>query len=132
MSSTRVSDGVCGCNIVNLQDCGFERGNRAKRTPCCQHLRVKGVDPIEPESEANHIAVAFGEMLNGCAVADMAKDMVGECILEFVSSGAKEFPLSCGECIEILAVRAYEMAEYRARYECFLRLKAFYETSDFR
>ena len=62
--------------LADLKDGG------AQRRHVLQRAVVNGVYAIESQSESHHVEVAFGEAFDACAVADVAKDFVGEGCLQ--------------------------------------------------
>ncbi|EJX07730.1 hypothetical protein EVA_04160 [gut metagenome] len=76
---------------------------------------VNRVDAIEPQPEAHHVEVAFGETLDAGRIADVAQQLVGEGLLQLPRSSVKEFELAGREGIEVRTVTPHEMREDRTR-----------------
>ena len=96
---------------MNLQDSG------AKGADIVYGLIVTAVDAVEAKSEAHHFEVTVGEMLDGCAVADMPQDGMREGFLKLLAALEEQFVLHCRERVEVIGIAAHEVRKDGARDE---------------
>ena len=96
---------------MDLQD------GRAERADAVYHLVRAAVDAVEAKPETHHFEVSLGKALDACAVADVAKNGVGEGFLKQLAALQEPLVLQEGELVEAVGVASHEMREHGTRDE---------------
>ena len=74
---------------------------------------VARINAIKPQSQATHVHLTVGEVLNTGTVVHVEEYLVVESGLKFICPKLEKFKLLGAECVEIITVCTHEMAEYR-------------------